>query len=598
MNTNSPTTTRDTCLQWWASHDGHTAAQVAEHFNGDGAEELAEGAGPIKPATLRQWKARHGLPATPSATKSTPKPAPLADPIQAAAVQPAAVWIDVGDVVPWVDNPRDNDDAAERVAESIARFGYGRAFVGWRPDGERMLVVGHTARKASLILRDRRPVYAFQTDGEGCRGCGQSLDGKHAAGCAVAIPPEVPREGMIPMRWRADWTEAEARAYAIADNQLGSLSEWMPDLLAEQLADLEQHDLGPGLLGWDTGANIDALLADLKAEIEPKADETAEPKTEESPGPSLVERFGVPPFSILDAKQGYWVNRKKEWLNLGIRSEEGRDGVGNTSSSEALNIAAGIKHHDGGSIFDPVLMELACRWFAPPGGQVLDPFAGGSVRGVVAAALGYQYTGIDLRNEQILANRAQWTEISPKVQIRRTVLEDGEEAPPPIWHQGDSQNMDQLLPAGQQYDLVMTCPPYADLEVYSDDPADISNMDYAAFTEAYKKILAAALGRLKENRFIVVVIGDVRDKRGNYLGVVRLTEEALIQGGAGIYNVAILLSPLGNVPMRAGGHFKAGRKLSKVHQNVIIGYKGDPRKIRHHLGEPPEWIVPESEVED
>lgn len=269
MNTNSPTTTRDTCLQWWASHDGHTAAQVAAYFNGDGAEELAEGAGPIKPATLRQWKARHGLPATPSATKSTPKPAPLADPIQAAAVQPAAVWIDVGDVVPWIDNPRDNDDAAERVAESIARFGYGRAFVGWRPDGERMLVVGHTARKASLILRDRRPVYAFQTDGDKCRGCGQPLDGKHAAGCAVAIPPEVPREGMIPMRWRADWTEAEARAYAIADNQLGSLSEWMPDLLAEQLADLEQHDFGLGLLGWDTGTDLDALLADLTVEVAP-----------------------------------------------------------------------------------------------------------------------------------------------------------------------------------------------------------------------------------------------------------------------------------------------------------------------------------------
>ncbi len=281
MNTNSPTTTRDTCLQWWASHDGHTAAQVADYFNGDGAEELAEGAGPIKPATLRQWKARHGLPATPSNTKSTPKPAPLADPIQAAAVQPAAVWIDVGDVVPWVDNPRDNDDAAERVAESIARFGYGRAFVGWRPDGERMLVVGHTARKASLILRDRRPVYAFQTNGDGCRQCGQPLDGKHAAGCEVAIPPEVPREGMIPMRWRADWTEAEARAYAIADNQLGSLSEWMPDLLGEQLADLERHDFGLNLLGWDTGTDIDGLLADLAAEGMPVDAENDSSTTDE-----------------------------------------------------------------------------------------------------------------------------------------------------------------------------------------------------------------------------------------------------------------------------------------------------------------------------
>ena len=292
MNTNSPTTTRDTCLQWWASHDGHTAAQVAAYFNGDGAEELAEGAGPIKPATLRQWKARHGLPATPSATKTTPKPAPLADPIQAAAVQPAAVWIDVGDVVPWVDNPRDNDDAAERVAESIARFGYGRAFVGWRPDGERMLVVGHTARKASLILRDRRPVYAFQTDGDGCRQCGQPLDGKHAAGCAVAIPPEVPREGMIPMRWRADWTEAEARAYAIADNQLGSLSEWMPDLLAEQLADLEQHDLGHGLLGWDQETDLAALLADLTDGTE-AADQLLDHQEIEADSELVPEQWGV-----------------------------------------------------------------------------------------------------------------------------------------------------------------------------------------------------------------------------------------------------------------------------------------------------------------
>ena len=37
----------------------------------------------------------------------------------------------------------------------------------------------------------------------------------------------------------------------------------MPDLLAEQLADLEQHDLGHGLLGWDQETDLAALLADL-----------------------------------------------------------------------------------------------------------------------------------------------------------------------------------------------------------------------------------------------------------------------------------------------------------------------------------------------
>ena len=61
----------------------------------------------------------------------------------------------------------------------------------------------------------------------------------------------------------------------------------------------------------------------------------------------------------------------------------------------------------GTSIFDPVLCELAYTWFSPPGGVVLDPFAGGSVRGIIAAALGRKYIGIDLRPEQVQANEEQ-----------------------------------------------------------------------------------------------------------------------------------------------------------------------------------------------
>lgn len=59
----------------------------------------------------------------------------------------------------------------------------------------------------------------------------------------------------------------------------------------------------------------------------------------------------------------------------------------------------------GTSIFDPVLCEIAYRWFCPQGGTVLDPFAGGSVRGIVASRLGYRYVGIELRQEQVEANR-------------------------------------------------------------------------------------------------------------------------------------------------------------------------------------------------
>jgi len=41
---------------------------------------------------------------------------------------------------------------------------------------------------------------------------------------------------------------------------------------------------------------------------------------------SLAERFIVPPFSVLDARQGYWQARKAAWLALGIQSELGRGG--------------------------------------------------------------------------------------------------------------------------------------------------------------------------------------------------------------------------------------------------------------------------------
>jgi len=55
----------------------------------------------------------------------------------------------------------------------------------------------------------------------------------------------------------------------------------------------------------------------------------------------------------------------------------------------------------GTSIFDPVLCELAYRWFCPIGGLVFDPLAGGSVRGIVAAKLNRRYISVDLSERQL-----------------------------------------------------------------------------------------------------------------------------------------------------------------------------------------------------
>ena len=231
------------------------------------------------------------------------------------------------------------------------------------------------------------------------------------------------------------------------------------------------------------------------------------------------------------------------------------------------------KESNGTSIFDPVLCELAYRWFCPVGGTVLDPFAGGSVRGIVAGLLGRKYTGLELRSEQVEANRSQVATIFTNAT-----------KPKPVWITTDSLLMDDVLPADFVADMVFSCPPYADLEVYSDDPADISNKDYPEFMRIYSAIIQKSISRLKPNGFAVWVVGDVRDKNGNYHGFVPDTIRAFQEVGAAFYNEAILVTAVGSLPIRAGRSFESSRKLGKTHQNVLVFIKGDAKKAVQSIG--------------
>lgn len=223
----------------------------------------------------------------------------------------------------------------------------------------------------------------------------------------------------------------------------------------------------------------------------------------------------------------------------------------------------------GTSIFDPVLCELAYRWFCPEGGTIIDPFAGGSVRGIVASHCGRRYVGVELRREQVEANFAQL---------------DIAKAPKPTWHCGDSLGIDQIC-KGVEADFLFSCPPYADLEVYSDDPLDLSTMPYDQFREAYFEIIAKSCSLLKDNRFACFVVGDVRDKRGHYYNFVGDTVEAFREAGLHFYNEAILVTAVGSLPIRVGKQFVASRKLGKTHQNVLVFLKGDGKKASEAVGE-------------
>lgn len=419
-------------------------------------------------------------------------------------VKEEIVYKSLDEIKEYENNPRQNDEAVEYVANSIKEFGFRNPII---LDKDNVIIAGHTRYKASQQLKLKE----------------------------------------VPCIYANDLTEEQVKAFRLADNKVGEIAEWDDDLLKIELDDILDIDMSD--LGFD---DID---------LEEVYDEPKEKEAHDK----LTNQFIIPPFSVFDRKAGYWLERKRAWEGIGIKSEKGREDVTvimNTDKDYWNDSFTEV------SVFDPVICEVIYKWFNIDNGKIYDCFAGGSVRGIVAEYLGYDYTGIDLRQKQVEANKEQAAKIglSPK------------------WYCDDSLNADKYI-KDNSVDLVFSCPPYADLEVYSDDERDISNMNYEDFKKTYKKIIDIACRKLKDDRFAVFVVGDIRDKKGYYRNFIDYTKECFNGNGLLTYNEIIVLDPIGTAPVRCGRAFKKSRKVQKIHQNILVFYKGEIKNIRNNFKE-------------
>jgi DNA modification methylase len=476
----------------------------------------------------------------------------------------------------------------------------------------------------------------------------------------------------------------------------------------------------------------------------------------------LSGKFIFPPFSVLRGFDKIWLDRKRQWLNLGIKSERGRKGnllrrdADGRITNKGYTGGSDVWINNSTSVFDPVLCELMYSWFCIANGVILDPFAGGSVRGVVAKSMGYSYWGGELRGEQVQANYDNAQEIfknrltaKKKIKISPAYLKrmfhpctenfiknicfakccessdknkgvivpiylteqekiiklgggivdnlltpnennkcpfkrndnlcslhDNNNKPfgciiSPftinnndtlivrnryrllkcykvkegklpiyethkqslqflfgnvqtdkiikyikdgiydhdlyceidhekydilkwndhvnkdksiqflIWVCGDSY---KTLKKAPESDFIFTCPPYGNMEKYSDLKEDISNMTYERFIFMYGRILQKAINKLKENRFACVVVSNFRDKKtGELRNFVGDTIEIFKRYGMVFYNDIVYQTPIGSLFLRTGNTFKISRKIGKSHQNILIFYKGDMKKIKNNF---------------
>lgn len=343
----------------------------------------------------------------------------------------------------------------------------------------------------------------------------------------------------VPDSWvkRAeDLTEEEKKRFIITDN--AGFGEWDWDMLANEWN-------ADDLVQW----GLDVPVFDVE-----------EDKTVEAHA-KLIGKFIIPPFSILDTRQGYWQERKRYWKELIGDNGESRENTLFRSSGDPVSDK--LQERGGVSILDPVLSELVNLWFGLKNCKTFDCFAGDSVFGYVSSYLGNQFTGIELREEQSKLNNERIIEYKQS----KYICDDGQNV------------LTHIEPNSQ--DLLFSCPPYFDLEVYSDLQNDASNQkEYKDFIKILDNAFTSAIQCLKDNRFAVITVGDVRDKKGFYYRFVDDIKDIFKRNGVNLYNEIILIESAGTAALRAVPNMQY-RKVVKTHQNVLVFFKGYPKQIKN-----------------
>ena len=106
----------------------------------------------------------------------------------------------IDEITPYINNPRNNDQAVDAVANSIKEFGWQQPIV---VDKNMVIIVGHTRYKAAKRLK---------------------LD-------------------KVPVVVATNLTDEQAKAYRLADIKVGELADWNDDLLSDELAGIDDIDM-------------------------------------------------------------------------------------------------------------------------------------------------------------------------------------------------------------------------------------------------------------------------------------------------------------------------------------------------------------------
>lgn len=239
--------------------------------------------------------------------------------------------------------------------------------------------------------------------------------------------------------------------------------------------------------------------------------------------------------------------RVRDWRRL--TGETGHSGARDQTFRKDHDSAYTGTH----SVFPAPLMEMIIlRYGGPIGSHILDPFAGGPPRGLVSCIMGHRYTGFEIRQEQIDENEATLLQLS---------LQGA------VYIKGDGC----CLGSDIGFDCAITCPPYFNLEHYSDQSDDISNIgSYSEFNFVMWLCSNNLYRTLKPGAFACIIVGLFRDKRsGELIDFPADTVVNFKEAGFIYWQHIILSKNFASAAVRASNAW-LGQKLVPRHENLLI----------------------------
>lgn len=250
----------------------------------------------------------------------------------------------------------------------------------------------------------------------------------------------------------------------------------------------------------------------------------------------VIDQFGWNPQSVITPTK----SSKNNWDDAYLTAYEEKRGV-------CPRLPNGLMMSE----FHAGLCENIVHYWSMVGDTIVDPFAGRLTRAFVSQSLGRNYYGYDVSSETVGRVRHELD----RHELGATIYEE--------------DGCEMKSTPDESANLVMTCPPYGDIERYESAEGQLSDLrKYEDFCERIQVCGNNIERVLKPGGFCVWVCGDWR-RDGEYKPFHSDTINMFTKSGLKLHDIIVMKNDTIFAALQAG-KCASKRYTAKVHEFILV----------------------------